>query len=333
MTAKTPITPQSLATQVMVDSHQLYSVLSVINDAHDDGIWSVIWTKNSNRIITGSLDDKIKIWNGDHYTLVTSLTGHLLGIPSMSSSKNGAEFASVSLDNQLRIWDLKLSIPAIIHVVNAGPGEAWKVAFSPDGKYVATSNHSGGVNIWNASSGTKKTTLISKGTFGMSINYSPNGLLIALGTENGTIFIFDAVFGTLKYSYRNHRKPVRTLVFSPNSTILASGSDDNTINLYDISAAKPTFICTLKGHTSWILGLSFSPDNVHLASGSSDKKVKIWDIETKSCIHTFDDHSDQVWGVAYNPDGQKLVSVAEDGTMIIHKTSTMSSSGVMLSVK
>jgi WD repeat-containing protein 61 len=306
----------------------LYSVITVINDAHDDGIWSVIWTKNTNRIITGSLDDKIKIWSGDHFTLVTALTGHLLGITSLSSSGSGAEFASVSLDNQLRVWDLKLTIPSIIHIINAGPAEAWKISFSPDGKHIATSNHSGSVNIWHVISGTKKTTMQSKGSFGMSINYSPNGLLIALGTENGTVFVFDAVFGTLKCSFRNHRKPVRAVAFSMNSNILASGSDDNSIILYDISPNKSTYLTTLKGHTSWILGLSFSPDGIHLASGSSDKKIKIWDIETKQCIHTFDDHSDQVWGVAYSPDGTKLASVAEDGTMIIHKTSTLPGSDV-----
>ncbi|OUM62710.1 hypothetical protein PIROE2DRAFT_10918, partial [Piromyces sp. E2] len=159
---KTP-DDKSIYEKSVFENQQLFSVITVINDAHDDGIWSVIWTKNSNRIITGSLDDKIKIC-GDHYTLVTSLTGHLLGITSMSSSADGS-------DNQLRIWDLKLTIPSIIHIINAGPAEAWKVTFSPDGKYVATSNHSGSINIWHVASGTKKSTFESKGSFGMSINY------------------------------------------------------------------------------------------------------------------------------------------------------------------
>jgi WD repeat-containing protein 61 len=301
---------------------QQYSLITVINDAHDEGIWSVIWTKATNRIITGSLDDKLKIWNSDHYTLASTLTGHSLGIVSLTTSQQGLEFASSSLDNQFRIWDLKLAIPSIIHVINAGSAEAWKIAFSPDGKYIASSSHSGNINIWNAVTGTKKTTIITKGTFGMSITYSPNGMLIAMGTENGIVFVYDAVFGTLRCTFKNHKKPVRAVVFSPNSNMLASASDDNTINLYELSGSRQSCVCTLKGHTSWVLCLSFSSDGIHLASGSSDKTIKIWDVEKKVCVHTFSDHSDQVWGVAYNPDGLKLVSVAEDGTMIIHKTTT-----------
>lgn len=51
---------------------------------------------------------------------------------------------------------------------------------------------------------------------------------------------------------------------------------------------------TLSGHASWVLSVAFSPDGTHFVSGSSDRTVKVWELETKQCIHTFHEHSDQV---------------------------------------
>lgn len=52
---------------------------------------------------------------------------------------------------------------------------------------------------------------------------------------------------------------------------------------------------TLSGHGSWVLNVAFCPDDTHFVSSSSDKSVKVWDAGTRTCVHTFFDHQDQVW--------------------------------------
>lgn len=63
----------------------------------------------------------------------------------------------------------------------------------------------------------------------------------------------------------------------------------------------------------------FNKYTLLLHNRSSDKRVKIWDFTQRVCIHTLENHSDQVWGVAYNEDGTKLVSVGDDRNMIIYE--------------
>lgn len=67
-----------------------------------------------------------------------------------------------------------------------------------------------------------------------------------------------------------------------------------------------------------MLSVDFAPDGTHFVSSSSDKSVKVWELSSKQCVHTFNEHSDQVWGVKYNPDSNKIMSVSEDRNINIY---------------
>ncbi|TKC37645.1 hypothetical protein EI555_008009 [Monodon monoceros] len=290
-----------------------YSILFKQEQAHDDAIWSVAWgtnkKENSETVVTGSLDDLVKVWKwrDEKLDLQWSLEGHQLGVVSVDISHTLPIAASSSLDAHIRLWDLENGKQ--IKSIDAGPVDAWTLAFSPDSQYLATGTHVGKVNIFGVESGKKEYSLDTRGKFILSIAYvrkrcsfflslilsvysssplyslSPDGKYLASGAIDGIINIFDIATGKLLHTLEGHAMPIRSLTFSPDSQLLVTASDDGYIKIYDVS---------------------------------SDKSVKVWDVGTRTCVHTFFDHQDQVWGVKYNGNGSKIVSVGDDQEIHIY---------------
>lgn len=291
-----------------------YSILFKQEQAHDDAIWSVAWETNKKEnietVVTGSLDDLVKVWKwrDERLELQWSLEGHQLGVVSVDISHTLPIAASSSLDAHIRLWDLENGKQ--MKSIDAGPVDAWTLAFSPDSQHLATGTHMGKVNIFGVESGKKEYSLDTRGKFILSIAYSPDGKYLASGAIDGIINIFDIATGKLLHTLEGHAMPIRSLTFSPDSQLLVTASDDGYIKIYDVQHAN--LAGTLSGHASWVLNVAFCPDDTHFVSSSSDKSVKVWDVGTRTCIHTFFDHQDQVWGVKYNGNGSKIVSVGDD---------------------
>uniref|UniRef100_A0A671S5Y3 Superkiller complex protein 8 n=1 Tax=Sinocyclocheilus anshuiensis TaxID=1608454 RepID=A0A671S5Y3_9TELE len=90
--------------------------------------------------------------------------------------------------------------------MDAGPVDAWTVAFSPDSKYIATGSHLGKVNIFGVESGKKEHSLDTRGKFILSIAYSPDGKYLASGAIDGIINIFDIATGKLLHTLEGENR-------------------------------------------------------------------------------------------------------------------------------
>uniref|UniRef100_A0A8C1DWP9 Superkiller complex protein 8 n=1 Tax=Cyprinus carpio carpio TaxID=630221 RepID=A0A8C1DWP9_CYPCA len=90
--------------------------------------------------------------------------------------------------------------------MDAGPVDAWTVAFSPDSRYIATGSHLGKVNIFGVESGKKEHSLDTRGKFILSIAYSPDGKYLASGAIDGIINIFDIATGKLLHTLEGENR-------------------------------------------------------------------------------------------------------------------------------
>ncbi len=192
---------------------------------------------------------------------------------------------------------------------------------SPFGSYVVGSNDTT-VQVWDASTGTCKTTYLDHTDFIGSVAWPPDGKYIASGSGDGTVQIWDATTGNLRLTYKGHLRTgfsqawsgnevVYSLAWSPDGKHIASGGDKKTIQVWD--ATTGNLRLTYKGHRRAVNAVAWSPDGNSITSGSSDKTVQVWNVPTGNLRLIYKGHSSRVNTIAWSPDGQFIASGGGDG--------------------
>ncbi|WP_217357020.1 pentapeptide repeat-containing protein [Dolichospermum sp. UHCC 0299] len=192
-------------------------------------------------------------------------------------------------------------------------GSVYSVAFSPDGKYLATGDSDGRVQIWNAVTGRELLTLVGHSHFVVSLAWSGDGLTLASGSYDTTVKLWDVQSGDCVRTLEGHSSVVNSVAWSGDSLTLASGSYDNTVKLWNVQSGE--CVRTLEGHSSVVNSVAWSGDSLTLASGSHDNTVKLWDVQSGDCVQTLEGHSDSVRSVAWSGDGLTLASGSNDNTV------------------
>jgi WD40 repeat protein len=244
--------------------------------------------------------------------------GEVVGIAFSPDSKRlacaGGNFGE---PGELQVWDLARGIVTVRCQGHASVVTC--VAFSLDGKFLASGDKDGMVRWWDSTSGQELTARSRRGrdsVFGLA--FSPDGQQLAVAGQGVTIW--DTTNGRETAVLKGHENHVLSVAFHPDGKRIASASADHTIRIWDASHGQ--LVRTLQGHQNRVLDVAFSPDGERLASASFDRSVKLWDASTGREIHTLLGHSEEVRGVAFNPDGTSLASVSTDRTIKVWDVST-----------
>ena len=205
-------------------------------------------------------------------------------------------------------------------MLNGHSGEVSCVAFSPDGKRLASGSWDKTIKLWDTHAGTELLTLKGHSHLVVCVAFSRDGKRLASGSTDKTIKLWDTVTGKELLTLKGHLSHVNSVAFSPDGKRLASGNRDKTIKFWDTATGKE--LLTLKGHSAPVFSIAFSPDGKRLASGSLDKTIKFWDAVTGKELFTLTGHSDDVYSIAFSPDGKRLASGSWDKTIKIWDTTT-----------
>jgi WD40 repeat protein len=199
-------------------------------------------------------------------------------------------------------------------------GQVYSLAYSPDGRYLASGSSDKTIKIWETATGTELRTLTGHSMTVWSVAYSPDGRYLASGSLDKTIKIWEVATGKVR-TLTGHYMTFWSVAYSPDGRYLASGSSDKTIKIWETATGKE--LRTLAGHSKGVWSVVYSPDGRYLASGSSDKTIKIWEVATGQELRTLTGHSEGVLSVAYSPDGRYLASGIGDGAIKIWEVATV----------
>jgi WD40 repeat protein len=262
--------------------------------------------------------DGVQVWDAQTRQEIITLEGdalpHMAGaVWDMIFSLDGTRLlASRGWPAEVHLWDVKSG-----RLVLSCPGQAHGVAFSPDGKRIATTGGGraqGEMKVWDEETGQELLTLGKHAGAITGAAFSADGRRLAVASNDQTVKIWDARTGTAVFTLRNTGWWDRSVVYSPDGMRLASAGNDGTVLVWDARTGRQTL--SLKGKTDRVdRRLRFSPDGRYLAGVGQAGTVPVWDLLTGKEVLTLRGHIGKVLDVVFSADGTCLTTTGADNTV------------------
>jgi WD40 repeat protein/serine/threonine protein kinase len=238
----------------------------------------VAYSPDGTRLVTSSFDKTARIWDAETGQLLRTLRGHKYLLCGVSFSPDNRYVASCG--DLIRVWDLSTTNEPRVLRMNTNVN-VMALAFSPDGKQLATASYDGSVFLWDHRSGDHVCTLKGHSERIMSVNYSPDGRMLATTGFDKLLQLWDPMTGRNLRTLRGHLKNT-AVSFSPDGRRLVTATAElgwntgsPTAQIWDVETGRELIV--LDGHSSPVAFAVFSPDGQRVATSEWSGIVRIWE--------------------------------------------------------
>jgi len=283
-------------------------------------IWSVAFSENGKLLAAGLNNGKILVWNvSDLSKPKQRFDKHTNGVKCVTFDPEDQNFlASGSLDNTVKLWDLtngKIEKNIDYH-------KSWvlNVAFSPDGKYLASRSKDGIIAVWNLNEEMVSRPMneleYDKGQISVIAFHPDKKNLIIFASMDGNIRLWELALKKSKPLSLYHKNYLLDIIAFPTGKRIASASSD-AILLWDTEHYKAKQKINIPLND--IISIVFNSDASLIALGSYDSTFLLYDIGKKNLLSLLKLHEKNVISMAFSSKNNLLASVLEDGTICLWK--------------
>jgi WD40 repeat protein len=267
---------------------------------------------------TADHDGVVRLWRAGTGMLEASLRppGTRAPVQDVDFSMDGSRLVAAT-GSRVTVWRLRTKSHVVLRPRG---GVVWSVAFSPDGRRVASGSDDNVARIWNLRTGDTTSLSGQEGPV-VHVAFSPDGSSLLTASQDETARIWDVGTGNVLAQLHGHTGNVESASFAFDGKTVLTGGHDGTIRFWS-STADPVLAQVgseeqAPPDRNAVLAVGFDPAGKRLVTAGKDQSARVWDLRNSGLLRILRHgrrDGDWVEGAEFDPEGRYVLTVGDDGT-------------------
>jgi hypothetical protein len=259
--------------------------------------------------------------NGD---LLDKLSGQKPKVTALAFSRDGQRLAVASGEAsqaaEVRIYVVPLDglpDPKSEQVLSGHKDLVYDLAFSPDGKVLATCGYDRLIKLWDVATGKELNTLKDHSDTIYGVAFSPDGQWLASGAADRAVKIWEVATGKRLHTLGEATDWIYAVAWSPDGQRVAAAGVDKSIRVWQVTADGVKLVQSAFAHEKPVVRLVYSADGQTLYSLGEDRVLKAWNTAQMVERHVYPKQTEAVLALALRPDQKQLAVGRYDGSAVL----------------